>query len=174
MALAHGPRLLLLDEPTSGLDPEARADMLALIAEIAGQGTTALLSTHVLGDVEAICPQVLVLSRGRLSFQGSVERFRAVARLGGGAGSGIGTRVELDGPAEALAARLRAEGVDAVAEGAALHLAAAPPPPEAFWRHCGQLGLGVRALQPDRAAMAEAFVRHLHLGDATRRVGEDA
>lgn len=71
MAVVHGPELLLLDEPTAGLDPDGRAQLLALIAEIASQGVAVLLSTHVLSDVEAICQQVVVVSSGTVGFGGS-------------------------------------------------------------------------------------------------------
>ena len=66
MAVVHGPELLLLDEPTAGLDPDGRAQMLALIQEIAGHGVSILLSTHVLSDVEAICQYIVLISRGQL------------------------------------------------------------------------------------------------------------
>ncbi len=66
-ALVHDPRWLLLDEPTSGLDPGGRADMLDLVADLAGRkGMGVILSTHLLADVEAVCHEILVLRRGRL------------------------------------------------------------------------------------------------------------
>lgn len=66
-ALVHGPRLLLLDEPTNGLDPAARRRMLELIQDIGREGRTGiLLSSHLLGDVETVCDEVLILKAGRL------------------------------------------------------------------------------------------------------------
>ncbi len=66
-ALVHDPHWLLLDEPTSGLDPDGRADMLALVADLAGRkGLGVILSTHLLSDVEAVCREILVLRRGEL------------------------------------------------------------------------------------------------------------
>ena len=66
-ALVHDPRWLLLDEPTSGLDPGGRADMLELVADLAGRkGLGVILSTHLLADVEAVCQEILVLRRGEL------------------------------------------------------------------------------------------------------------
>jgi len=66
-ALVHDPRWLLLDEPTSGLDPGGRADMLELVADLAGRkGMGVILSTHLLADVEAVCHEILVLRRGQL------------------------------------------------------------------------------------------------------------
>jgi ABC-2 type transport system ATP-binding protein len=67
-ALVHGPRLLMLDEPTNGLDPPARKRMLELITDIRDRGeTTLLLSSHLLGDVERVCDEVMILKQGRLA-----------------------------------------------------------------------------------------------------------
>ncbi len=166
MAMVHAPRLLILDEPTAGLDPESRAEMLALVAEVAGSGTSVLLSTHVLGDVEAICSDVVVLSRGKLAFAGPVERFRTMPR------HDAATLVELDRDGAALARELGAAGIPAEAEGARLVVFAEAPLPVAFWEVLGRAGVGVRSLAPAREAMAEAFVRHLRLDDPSRRVAE--
>lgn len=166
MALVHGPRLLLLDEPTAGLDPEARAEMLSLIAEVGAAGTSVLLSTHVLGDVEAICADVIVVSTGRIAFVGPVERFRSRPQRGGG------TFIEIEGAAETLHARLVVLGVECEVDGLGVRIYAEPPLPEAFWRACGEVGVGVRSVQPAREAMSDAFVRHLRLDDPGRRVGD--
>ncbi len=67
-ALVHGPRLLMLDEPTNGLDPPGRKRMLDLIRDIRDRGdTTVLLSSHLLGDVEAVCDEVVILKGGRIA-----------------------------------------------------------------------------------------------------------
>jgi ABC-2 type transport system ATP-binding protein len=67
-ALVHGPSLLLLDEPTNGLDPPARQRMLDLIQEIGRAGETRILiSSHLLGDVERVCDEVLILKGGRVA-----------------------------------------------------------------------------------------------------------
>lgn len=65
-ALVGEPALLVLDEPTLGLDPAARADLRALLSGIVRSGTTLLLSTHLLDDVEDVCDRVLFLKDGRL------------------------------------------------------------------------------------------------------------
>ncbi len=66
-ALVNHPRLLLLDEPSNGLDPPARQKMLDLIREVGGRSRTRILvSSHLLGDVEAVCDAVLILKNGRV------------------------------------------------------------------------------------------------------------
>lgn len=79
-ALVHDPRLLLLDEPTNGLDPAGRAAMLALLEDlIAETGKSVILCTHLLGDVERLCRQVVVLDRGRVVRSGTVQQLRSAA-----------------------------------------------------------------------------------------------
>lgn len=73
-ALAHRPRLLLLDELTDGLDPLVREEVLSLLAtHLAETGATAILSTHLIGEVETLVDRVGVLRTGRLVAQASVE-----------------------------------------------------------------------------------------------------
>lgn len=66
-ALIHSPRLLVVDEPTAGLDPEERIRFRGLISDVA-ENTAVLLSTHIVEDVEATCPRLAVIARGRLLF----------------------------------------------------------------------------------------------------------
>ncbi|HEV7670745.1 MAG TPA: ATP-binding cassette domain-containing protein [Thermoanaerobaculia bacterium] len=69
-AIIHSPRLLVVDEPTAGLDPEERIRFRTLIGEVAEQ-TAVLLSTHIVEDVEATCPRLVVIGKGRLLFDGT-------------------------------------------------------------------------------------------------------
>jgi ABC-2 type transport system ATP-binding protein len=74
-ALVHDPELLLLDEPTNGLDPAGRQGMLQLIDDlIAETGKSVVLCTHLLGDVERLCRQVVVLDRGTVVFSGEMSQ----------------------------------------------------------------------------------------------------
>jgi ABC-2 type transport system ATP-binding protein len=71
-ALVADPPLLILDEPTAGLDPNQVREVRALIKELATDHTV-LLSTHILSEVEATCQRALVIDRGRLIAQGTLE-----------------------------------------------------------------------------------------------------
>ena len=72
-ALVHRPRLLVLDEPTIGLDMISKERLRHfLIAERVEFGTTLLLTTHDMGDIERLCDRVLVIDRGRLVFDGTL------------------------------------------------------------------------------------------------------
>jgi ABC-2 type transport system ATP-binding protein len=77
-ALVHDPRLLLLDEPTNGLDPAGRIAMLRLIEDlIAESGKSVILCTHLLGDVERLCQQIVVLHQGSVVTSGTISQLRA-------------------------------------------------------------------------------------------------
>jgi ABC-2 type transport system ATP-binding protein len=73
-ALVHDPQLLLLDEPTAGLDPDGRDAMLRLLKAIAERhGKSLILSTHLLGDIERVCQQVIIVDRGRVLGVGPIR-----------------------------------------------------------------------------------------------------
>ncbi len=77
-ALVHSPRLLILDEPTIGLDMISKERLRHfLVAERAEHGTTLLLTTHDMGDIERLCERVLVVDHGRLVFDGTLAALSA-------------------------------------------------------------------------------------------------
>ena len=80
VALLAGPEVLILDEPTSGLDPIQRAEVRVLIRELASEHTV-LLSSHILAEIESICPRVIILREGRLAADGTREEL--VSEMGG-------------------------------------------------------------------------------------------
>jgi ABC-2 type transport system ATP-binding protein len=74
-ALVHDPQVLFLDEPTNGLDPGGRAEMIALVRQLARElGKSIVLSTHILQDVEAVCDAVVVLEQGRVVAEGPLQQ----------------------------------------------------------------------------------------------------
>ena len=78
-ALLRPRDLLMLDEPTNGLDPQGTREVRSLIGELAADGTTVLVSTHLLSEVEQICTHVGVMHLGRLVAQGDLAALRAGA-----------------------------------------------------------------------------------------------
>jgi len=72
-ALLNDPEILILDEPTNGLDPQGIHQIRDIIKLIAGQGTTILLASHLLDEVEKVCTHVLVLRKGEILYTGTVE-----------------------------------------------------------------------------------------------------
>ncbi len=77
-ALVHDPRVLVLDEPFNGMDPRQRLHMFELLRQMADEGRTVLLSSHILEEVERIAGSVLVIYAGRLAASGD---FRSIRRL---------------------------------------------------------------------------------------------
>src|SRR5207253_8465927 len=75
-ALVHRPRVLFLDEPLTGTDPVARREMIDVIRGLAEAGCTVLVSSHVLHEVQALTPNVILLHRGRLVAEGHVREIR--------------------------------------------------------------------------------------------------
>ena len=75
-ALLGSPRLIILDEPTVGLDPAQVIEIRKLIREL-GRAHTVILSSHILSEVQAVCQQILILSKGHLAAAGSLEELSA-------------------------------------------------------------------------------------------------
>jgi ABC-2 type transport system ATP-binding protein len=72
-ALINNPELLILDEPTNGLDPVGIHQIRGLIKKIAAQGTTILLASHLLDEVEKVCSHVIILKNGVKYYEGPVD-----------------------------------------------------------------------------------------------------
>lgn len=72
-AIIHDPRIIVVDEPTAGLDPEERVRFRNLLCEIA-KDRIVLLSTHIVGDIEATCENIAVLNHGEILFKGTVSQ----------------------------------------------------------------------------------------------------
>ena len=106
-ALVHNPRVLVLDEPTSGLDPAQRKDIRDLLVDLAHSNSrTVILSTHVLAEIEAICDRVVIINRGKVIAQDTVDNLRL---------SGGRVRLQVERDADQLReALLRLEPVQSV------------------------------------------------------------
>lgn len=76
LSLLHGPRMLFLDEPTIGLDIDAKDRIRAFVKEINGEGTTVILTTHDLFDIEHLARRVIVIDHGRIGFDGTLPELR--------------------------------------------------------------------------------------------------
>ncbi|WP_438972072.1 ABC transporter ATP-binding protein [Polaribacter sp.] len=76
-ALLNDPEILILDEPTNGLDPEGIHEIREIIKSIASNGTTILLASHLLDEVEKVCSHVIVIRKGEKLYAGSVDEMTA-------------------------------------------------------------------------------------------------
>jgi len=82
-ALIHRPELLLLDEPLSGLDPKSARIVKDLLRELASQGVTTIMATHILEIAQAMCDHIAIMYDGRLLALGTMEELRQKARMPG-------------------------------------------------------------------------------------------
>ena len=115
LALGTGATLLLLDEPLSSLDPLARRDFLAtLIEDVRGRGATAVLSSHIVTDVEQACDRLVVLAAGSVVLDGSVAEARGRHRtIGAADAAGLDVVGRFGGPAGEQLALVRGAVGDA-------------------------------------------------------------
>jgi len=114
-AIVHGPKVLLLDEPASGLDPEARWRLSSMLTDMARDGMTLIVSSHILSELEDYCTHVLALRHGKVILDAPVSAaVRALDETGDGAEAGaaqICLRVQIAGWSDFdLAASLEAFG----------------------------------------------------------------
>ncbi len=78
-AIIHDPKIIVVDEPTAGLDPEERVRFRNLLCEIA-KDRIVILSTHIVGDIEATCEHIAVLNLGEILFHGTVSQLLEAVR----------------------------------------------------------------------------------------------
>jgi ABC-2 type transport system ATP-binding protein len=102
-ALLKTPTLLILDEPANGLDPGGIREMRTLMRRLVEQGTTVVLSSHILGEVQLICDSVTIISRGRRITAGPVAQVLA-QHSEGGVRVRVDAATDLPRAAEALSA----------------------------------------------------------------------
>jgi ABC-2 type transport system ATP-binding protein len=147
-ALLGEPDLLILDEPTNGLDPSGMADMRKLIREVAGQGRTVLLSSHLLGEVQQVCDRVGVIDRGRLLTESTVAELRGA--------STVLVRAEPVELAEQVIGAALGVEVGQDADGALQVAALADRTPE-IARALVRAGVEVHEIRPVERTLEEAF-----------------
>ncbi|TGB14369.1 ABC transporter ATP-binding protein [Streptomyces sp. MZ04] len=149
-ALLQPRRLLVLDEPTNGLDPQGMREIRTLIRELASEGTTVFLSSHLLDEIEQVCTHAAVMAQGRLITQGPVAELAAGAR----------GRLVVTTPDTGDAARVLKElGVTdlVVTED---RVTGEPPGTELAELNAALVGAGVRVrgFGVERASLEDAFV----------------
>ena len=102
-AMLGRPPLLIIDEPTNGLDPAGIREIRSLLRDLAADGTTVFMSSHLLAEVEQVCDRVAVIVRGRIVEEGAPAGLGAIRRRVRAACSGRGLVYLEDGrPAEAV------------------------------------------------------------------------
>ena len=152
-ALIHAPKLLFLDEPTNGLDPEGREKMLQLIRSLAQKkGVSVVVSTHILGDVEACCDAALILGQGSLLVYDTLPNLQQSATPS--------CKVRVWGDIKPLAAALAARGCRLEAEnGDHLRVFGSGELGAAVFAAAEECGAVVREISPSRTSLEEIYLK---------------
>jgi ABC-2 type transport system ATP-binding protein len=168
-ALLRRPRLLMLDEPATGLDPAGMRDMRALIRRLADEGSTVLLSSHQLPEVQELCDRVAIVDHGRVVYEGALADLR---RQGG-----AGYRLRTTDDTRALALARAHSGIEHAANGEhGLGFQAQEHDVGALSLTLAQAGIGILALTPELATLEDLFFRLTEANGATgspQAAGED-
>ena len=149
--LLKQPSLLLLDEPSNGLDPAGIRDVRSLLRRLAGEGTTVVLSSHLLAEVEQVCDEVTIVAHGRTIASGPVRDVLSQASSSGG-------RLRVRVPDLETGRRtLTDAGLTATADGQELLVTGADDP-SVVTRVLADAGIYLSELTPDRVGLEEAFL----------------
>jgi ABC-2 type transport system ATP-binding protein len=160
-ALLKDPQLLILDEPANGLDPGGIRDVRALVRQLAGEGRTVFLSSHILAEVEHTCDRVAILHRGRCVATGTVTDVLAST----GAGAGVLARVaDLDAAVDVL----RRAGIGAERRTDGLRVAIPPAEADRVTRVLAGHGQWVSELRPETRSLEDFFLELTDAADAAR------
>jgi ABC-2 type transport system ATP-binding protein len=149
-ALLRPRDLLVLDEPTNGLDPQGTREVRSLVVELARDGVTVFLSSHLLSEVEQICTDVGVMSVGRLVWQGRLAELRAQQEPL--------VRVETATPDHAAKVLVELGLADVQTTDAAARAYLGSAAPEQVVTALVRAGVGVRGFAVERASLEEQFV----------------
>jgi ABC-2 type transport system ATP-binding protein len=149
-ALLRPRDLLVLDEPTNGMDPQGTREIRNLVRELAADGTTVFLSSHLLSEVEQICTHAAVMAKGKLLAQGTLADLRSAgtARL----------KVEVDDPVRAAAVLEGLGLTQLVVFGDEITAALGDAAPERCNRELVVAGVGVRSLLAERPSLEDLFM----------------
>ncbi len=150
-ALVHSPRLVILDEPMSGLDPFGRRDVRDLILEQRELGTTVMLSSHILPDVEMLCDRVAIVLKGRL------ERVATVSDLVHGGSRSVEVRVE-GAPVVELPAAWQGRVARVERSGESVFTVSDPSLLQDVLARLVQSGAVIGAVTPVRGSLEELFM----------------
>ena len=149
-ALVHDPSLVLLDEPTNGLDPAGRDDMLELISRIDTEfGISVMVTSHLLGELERVCREIVVIDGGRLLRHSTTASVTAQT---------LTVALEVDGPHADLQQRLHDAGIAVRSDGRLLQVDVTDDTTYDVVRDAvADLGLGLVRMERQRHRMTEIF-----------------
>lgn len=149
-ALLRPCQLLVLDEPTNGMDPQGTREIRHLIRQLAAEGATVFLSSHLLSEIEQVCSHVGIMNRGKLLMQGTLDDLKASASPK--------LRVEADDPVRAAEVLAGMGMADVAVQGPQIVGSLDGLRPEDCCRSLVDAGVGVRMLLREQLSLEDAFV----------------
>jgi len=169
MALVGDPDLLVLDEPSSGLDPAGAKEMRDIVRAEADRGTTVFFSSHVLGQVEAVCDRVGILRGGELVAQDSIEGLRDAR--GGDTRLVVSVTGDLDGSVETVR---DLDGVtDAGLDGTTLTVSCTSDAKTRVISALEAAGVTVDDFKTEEASLEDLFLTYTDEAESPAAVGTD-
>ena len=151
-ALLGDPGALVLDEPINGLDPEGIRWIRGFLKSLAAEGRTVLVSSHLLSEVQQTVDRVVIISRGRLAYEGGLDALET------------GTRVHVDAPDRAgLARALQGAGGDVQESADGLHVAGLDA--TGIGAAALSAGIALNLLAPEREGLENVFLELVGEGE---------
>jgi ABC-2 type transport system ATP-binding protein len=147
-AIVHDPDLVLLDEPLAGLDPEGRDQMLRLIGRLRGFGIFAVVSSHVLTDIESTCDWIVMIEGGQMIQNGTLESITTGTTVG----------VEVLDNVDTVDTLLRARGATVVRRGHHLEVTSAGDTYDLINRVLAETGAGLSLLKAGVRTLEDAYL----------------
>ncbi|MFC0506622.1 ABC transporter ATP-binding protein [Micromonospora costi] len=164
-ALLTKPRLLVLDEPSNGLDPAGKKHVHTVLSRLAADGTSVVLSSHRMDDLEALCSEVTILATGRVVFSGPLSKLAAENRE-------LDYRVRTSDPQGARQLAVDVDGVHVDEAGTrdaeVLVVRALVPALDDFVARLVTAGIAVRELAPVVSPLEAAFLALTDQQEAVR------
>ena len=160
-ALLTRPRLLVLDEPSNGLDPAGKRHVHGVLHRLAADGTSVVVSSHRMDDLEALCSEVTILATGRVVFSGPLAKLAAESRE-------LDYRVRTSDPRAARRLAADTAGVRLVEDGDPLVVRALVPALDELVARLVTSGVAVRELAPVVSPLEAAFLELTEHQEADR------
>ncbi len=158
-ALVNDPELVFLDEPTDGVDPIGRAAIREMVTELKRRGVTLFINSHLLMEVEMICDRVVIMHKGRIIRQGTIDEL--TPRTGA-------VRFELRAPPQNLSEIASGIGTGLRIDGSSFSIHVTPTELDRMIDRLRAAGVSIEGISQRRATLEESFIGLVHDEDRDR------
>ncbi|MCH2105356.1 MAG: ABC transporter ATP-binding protein [Planctomycetes bacterium] len=148
-ALVHDPELVILDEPTDGVDPVGRASIREMVLDLKARGVTVFINSHLLMEVEMICDHVVIMDKGKILVQGSIDEL--TPKTGA-------VEIDLRETPEDLEQLLGGLGRNFALRGGGFQLELNDEEQDAVVDRLRERGLSIVAITPRRLTLEQSFI----------------